>query len=261
MVSLAEDLYLLADDPATGRPLIDVAHLDLGLGGALLLDLLRQRIALAEEQVVLTREGPTGETLLDHALTAVAKPDRAHGPDHWVRHLGRGAHRAVQDRLVDIGILQRDDHRLLHVIPVHRTHETDGRLHHELIGHLRDAVVLGHSASSETSALVTARPSRRARPGHLFPLSDRQRSGAVSRRSRPAAPTAHGWERPWPVLSPPSTPGWGSVPGSVTSFFRAPNLLFFFSFFFLSVFFFFPDGAASGSEPLPGGVHRARQPA
>jgi Golgi phosphoprotein 3 GPP34 len=174
MVSLAEDLYLLADDPATGRPLIDVAHLDLGLGGALLLDLaLRQRIALADEQVVLTHEGPTGEPLLDRALTAVAVPGRSHGPDHWVRHLGRGAHGAVQDRLVDIGVLQRDDHRLLHVIPVHRTHETDGRLHHELIGHLRDAVVLGHSASSETSALALLALAV-GLDRHLFPLSDRR---------------------------------------------------------------------------------------
>jgi hypothetical protein len=30
VVTLAEDLYLLADDPATGRPLVDPAHLDLG---------------------------------------------------------------------------------------------------------------------------------------------------------------------------------------------------------------------------------------
>ena len=173
MVSLAEDLYLLADDPATGRPLIDIAHLDLGLGGALLLDLaLRQRIAHADEQVKLTQQGPTGEPLLDRALAVVAKPDRLHGPDHWVRHLGRGAHRAVQDRLVDIGILQRDAHRLLHVIPVHRTHETDGRLHHELIGHLRDAVVLGHSASSETSALALLALAV-GLDRHLFPLSDR----------------------------------------------------------------------------------------
>jgi len=173
MVSLAEDLYLLADDPATGRPLIDIAHLDLGLGGALLLDLaLRQRIAHADEQVKLTQQGPTGEPLLDRALAVVAKPDRLHGPDHWVRHLGRGAHRAVQDRLVDIGILQRDAHRLLHVIPVHRTHETDGRLHHELVGHLRDAVVLGHSASSETSALALLALAV-GLDRHLFPLSDR----------------------------------------------------------------------------------------
>jgi hypothetical protein len=174
MVSLAEDLYLLADDPATGRPLIDVAHLDLGLGGALLLDLaLRQRIAHTHEQVKLTREGPTGEPLLDRALAAVVKSGRPHGPDHWVRHFGRGAHRAVQDRLVDIDVLQRDDHRLMHVIPVHRTHETDGRLHHELIGHLRDAVVLGHSASSETAALAVLALAV-GLDRHLFPLSDRR---------------------------------------------------------------------------------------
>jgi len=174
VATLAEDLYLLADDAGTGRPLIDVTHLDLGLGGALLLDLaLRQRVALAGEQVKLTQEGPTGEPLLDRALAAVAKPGRSHGPDHWVRHLGRGAHRAVQDRLVDIGILQRDDHRLLHVIPVHRTHETDGRLHHELIGHLRDAVVLGHPASSETSALALLALAVGI-DRHLFPLSDRR---------------------------------------------------------------------------------------
>jgi len=184
MVSFAEDLYLLADDPATGRPLIDVAHLDLGLGGALLLDLvLRQRIALADEQVVLTQEGPTGEPLLDRALAAVATSGRPHGPDHWVRHLGRGAHRAVQDRLVDIGVLQRDDHRILHVIPVHRTHETDGRLHHELIGHLHDAVVLGHPPSSETSALALLALAV-GLDRHLFPLSDRQ---AVRTRLREIA--------------------------------------------------------------------------
>ena len=121
MVTLAEDLYLLADDPTTGRPLIDVAHLDLGLGGALLLDLaLRRRIALVDEHVTLGQEGPTGAPLLDRALATVAKPGRPHGPDHWVRHLGRGANRAVQDGLVEIGVLQRDDHRILHVIPVHR---------------------------------------------------------------------------------------------------------------------------------------------
>ena len=39
MVTLAEDLYLLAGDGASGRLLVDPVHLDLGLGGALLLDL------------------------------------------------------------------------------------------------------------------------------------------------------------------------------------------------------------------------------
>ena len=133
--------------------------------------------------MTVTRDGPTGEPLLDRALAAVAKSGRPHGPDHWVRHLGRGAHRAVQDRLVDIGILRRDDHRILHVLPVDRTHETDGRLHHQLVGHLHDAVVLGHPASSETSALALLALAV-GLDRHLFPRSDRE---AIRRRMREVA--------------------------------------------------------------------------
>lgn len=216
MVSLAEDLYLLADDPATGRPLIDAAHLDLGLGGALLLDLaLRQRIEFTDEYVTPVEEGSTGEPLLDTALAAVAKPDRPHGPDYWVRRLGGGAHRAVQDRLVDIGILHRDDHRILHVVPVHRTHETDGRLHHELVGHLRDAVVLGRTATPETSALaVLALAVGLSR--YLFPLSDR-RAVAIRLREIATGCTEGAWVGAAVAAAVNAVDAsLGIVPGSVT---------------------------------------------
>jgi Golgi phosphoprotein 3 (GPP34) len=152
VVSLAEDLYLLALDDTGDRLLIDPLHLDLGLGGALLLDLaMRKRVALLDGHVTVTGAGATGEPLLDSALSAIAK--RAHGPDHWVRHLGRGGHHAVQDHLVGLGVLKREDGRLLHFIPVHRTREADGRLHHELVDHLQDAVVLGQPPSPESAAL------------------------------------------------------------------------------------------------------------
>src|SRR5690349_11412095 len=49
METLAEDLYLLACDEATGRSRIPAAYLDLGLGGAVLLDLARRgRVALVD---------------------------------------------------------------------------------------------------------------------------------------------------------------------------------------------------------------------
>jgi hypothetical protein len=187
MVSLAEDLYLLAGDGSTGRLLIDTTHLDLGLGGALLLDLaVRGHVGLADAHVVVTGGPPTGEPVLDTALTTVAGAARRHGPDYWVRHLARGAHRAVQNRLVDAGVLRRDDGRLLHVIPLHRTHESDGRLHHALLDHLNDSVVLGHPPSPETAALaslVLAVGLER----HLFPRSDRHE---IRRRM---AEIADGW--------------------------------------------------------------------
>jgi hypothetical protein len=191
MVSLAEDLYLLAGDGSTGRLLIDTTHLDLGLGGALLLDLaVRGHVGLADSHVVVTGGPPTGEPLLDTALTTVVGGARGHGPDHWVRHLARGAHRAVQNRLVDAGVLRRDDGRLLHVIPVHRTHESDGRLHHALLDQLNDAVVLGHPPSPETAALaslVLAVGLER----HLFPRSDRHEI-----RRRMAEIAGGGWVAP-----------------------------------------------------------------
>ena len=173
MVTLAEDLYLLALGEG-GRLQIDPLHLDLGLGGALLLDLaVRERVALLDGHVTVTGARATGEPLLDAALSAIGGGSRALGADHWVRHLGRGAHHRVQNHLVDLGVLRRDDHRILHVIPVHRTHEADGRLHHELVDHLRDAVVLGHAPSSDSAALA-ALALAVGLDRHLFPRSDRR---------------------------------------------------------------------------------------
>jgi hypothetical protein len=84
----------------------------------------------------------------------------------------------VQRHLLDVGVLQRDDDRILHLIPVHHTHETDGRLHHELVDHLHDAVVLGRQPSSETAALA-ALALAVGLDRHLFPRSDHR---AVRRR-------------------------------------------------------------------------------
>ena len=155
MVTLVEDLFLLATDASTGRPLIDTTHLDLGLGGALLLDLvLQQRLAPRDSHVMVTDPRPTGDPLLDRVLSeiAAAKP---HEPGHWVRHLTHGLYHIVRDRLVEAGVLCRDDHKVFGIIPIHRTHETDGRLHHELEDHLQDAVVLNHSPSRQTAALAS----------------------------------------------------------------------------------------------------------
>lgn len=191
MVTLAEDLYLLASDGTSGRLLVDPVHLDLGLGGALLLDLaVRERVSLRDEHVAVVGGQPTGEPLLDSALAEIAGQPRPHGCDHWVRHLARGAHHSVQNHLVALGVLRRDDHRILRVIPVHRTHETDGRLHHDLVDHLHDAVVLDHAPTPETAALA-ALALAVGLDRHLFPRADRravtQRMVEVSAECAPAA--------------------------------------------------------------------------
>jgi Golgi phosphoprotein 3 (GPP34) len=173
MVTLAEDLFLLATEASTGRRLIDATHLDLGLGGALLLDLvLQQRIALHDSRVEVTDARPTGDALLDRALSEIVAT-KSHEPGYWLRHLTHSLRRTVKDRLVDAGVLCRDDHNVLGIIRIHRTHETDGRLHHELDDHLHDAVVQGHPPSQETAALASLALAV-GLDRHLFPRSDRR---------------------------------------------------------------------------------------
>jgi hypothetical protein len=179
MVTLAEDLYLLTCDEATGRPRIPAHHLDLGLGGALLLDLaLLGRVAMVDDHVAVVDRSPPSDPLLDKALRAIAGDARAHEPEHWVRHLAHGARAAVEGRLVAAGVLATDDHRVLGVIPVHHTHQVDHRIESDLERRLYDAVVMAHPAAPEIAALVSLALAV-GLERHLFPRSDRR---AVRRR-------------------------------------------------------------------------------
>ena len=56
---------------------------------------------------------------------------------------------------------------------MHRTRETDGRLHHDLVDHLHDAVVQGHPPSPESAALA-ALALAVGLDRHLFPRADRR---------------------------------------------------------------------------------------
>jgi hypothetical protein len=178
-VALAEDVYLLACDAATGRPRIAAMYLDLGLAGALLCDLvLRGRITLVDDHVAVLDTAPVGDPLSDTALRAIAADTRLREPDHWVHHLVHGLRAAVQRSLVSAGVLTSDEHRLLGVIPVHHTHCADAHLEDELVRRIEDAVVLGRPASRETAAVVSVALAI-GLDRHLFPRSDR---GAVRRR-------------------------------------------------------------------------------
>jgi hypothetical protein len=174
MVTLAEDLFLLVCHDATGKARIPTAYLDLGLGGGLLLDLvLRGRVTLVDDHVVVVERALVGDPLLDAALDTVTGNSKPHEPEYWVRHLARGTRAAVQSRLVAAGVLMVDEHKVLGVIPVHHAHQVDGRISHELVSRLHAAVVLGRPASRETAAVVSLALAV-GLSQHLFPRSDRR---------------------------------------------------------------------------------------
>ncbi len=179
MSTLAEELFLLADDRVTGRPMIDHTHLSLGLGGALLLDLaLGGRIALADSHVRDVDLTDTGDQLLNDVLNSIAHEVRSHEPDYWVQHLARSVYHDVRVHLVEQGVLRRDDHRVFGLIPVHKTPQADTSVERGLTNQLHDAVVLGHPASPQTAALVSLVLAVGLQH-HLFPRCDQR---AIQRR-------------------------------------------------------------------------------
>ena len=184
MQTLAEDLFLLACDGATGKAHISTTYLDLGLGGALLLELvLRERIALVDEHVAVVDPAPVGDSLLDDALRDIASNTRRREPDYWVRHFAKGTHSAVRTRLVAAGVWSDDAHKVFGLIAVYHTHQVDDRIEHELVRRLHDAVVLGHRPSRETAAVVSLALAV-GLESHLFPRSDRR---AIRHRMREIA--------------------------------------------------------------------------
>jgi Golgi phosphoprotein 3 (GPP34) len=179
VVTLAEDLFLLACDDETGRPFVPPHLLDLGLAGALLFDLVAQeRVALANEHVVVSDPEPTGDRLLDTALDTIAGAAKPHDPEYWVRHLAKGTRGAVQERLIAAGVLRLENHKVLGMFPVHWAHEIDQRIERDLLDRLCEAVVLERPADPETAALASLALAIELE-WHLFPRSDRR---AVQRR-------------------------------------------------------------------------------
>jgi hypothetical protein len=111
-MNLPEEFALLAYDD-DGSPVTDGTHLDNGLGGALLLELaLTGKVDVADKKVVVVDPAPTGDTLLDQALTRIVD-DKSRKPGHWVTKLAKTARADVMDRLVAQGVVRVEKGKVL----------------------------------------------------------------------------------------------------------------------------------------------------
>ncbi|GII23374.1 GOLPH3/VPS74 family protein [Planosporangium mesophilum] len=125
-VTLADELLLLAYDDA-GSAVIDTSSLDLGLAGALLVELaLAGRVGVVDKRVVVTDPLPTGEPIADAALATIAADAKRRKPEDWVNRLDGGLRQQLLGRLVDAGVLRRDEDKVLWVFPRTRYPSTTG---------------------------------------------------------------------------------------------------------------------------------------
>lgn len=161
-VLVAEDLLLCLTDDRTGRLVVSGSTVDVGLGGALLVELaLRGRVAVAAAgerirrgHLVVRDPTPTADPVLDDALAAVrAKEGRK--PQHVVGGLGKGRRAQLYERLAAAGAVRREERRVLGLFPGRRWPAADV----DRARGLRDrlAVALQHGATDDArvAALVS----------------------------------------------------------------------------------------------------------
>jgi hypothetical protein len=103
---LADDLYLLAHNEATGRPHLQPRAAGLGLAGGLLAELmLAGSISLHAGQIVTAGHFAPSEELARSVLSLIAGEPEPHPPREWLVFLARTAPRAVARRLEQSGYL------------------------------------------------------------------------------------------------------------------------------------------------------------
>ena len=158
---IAEDLLLLLTDDNTGKLALSSTLVDIALGGALLVELAVSEhvdVAGPDERVprgrlVVRDAGPTGDEILDQALTMVTRKE-GRKPQTVVTALGKGARVRLYERLAKSGVLRAEEGRVLGLFPTHRWPTQDAG--HEAAVHAALDTALRNGAVSDvrTGALV-----------------------------------------------------------------------------------------------------------
>jgi golgi phosphoprotein 3 len=157
-LTLPEHLILLALQDEEGSVVQSGAvALPYGLNGALLLELsLRKRVKVEEGILIEVSDATTGDDILDDALKALADCERDKTAEFWVARpdaLVKDLKERLLDRLVNSGILRREEHRFLWLLPVDHYPAADGEPERDLRKRVND-VVLRDGAADESTALL-----------------------------------------------------------------------------------------------------------
>ena len=138
MLRFPEELMLLILDDEDGKfARVPDRQLRYALAGGVLMDLaLENRIDTDLKQLMLVDSSPLGDSLLDPTLADVAEATETHDARFWVERTAlRSADEIRQgalDRLVERGILQRQEDRFLWVFRSRRYPVIDDRVEREV---------------------------------------------------------------------------------------------------------------------------------
>jgi hypothetical protein len=161
MQYLSQDLILLALNPQTGKTRFSwYSALEYGLVGSLLLDLVLQgKLEIDNDnRVIGAIAGNTGDEFLDRHLNEVLASSRPRTARFWItrwRRRYRWFQPVVLQNLVDLGVLERQEQRILGLFPTQRYFLTDESIQREIVQQVRAAVLEGIGLDSRMAALIS----------------------------------------------------------------------------------------------------------
>lgn len=133
MLSFAEEIYLLALDETTGKPMISPRDIEMqsALVGAILAELtFLDRIDTDIDTVYLLDATPIGNPVLDFALSLISGSTESQLISFWMNALRADSQlieNHVLQELVDKKILQQIDKKIFWVFPTRQYPVIDGR--------------------------------------------------------------------------------------------------------------------------------------
>lgn len=153
MASLIDELVLLAYDDDTGR--CRTSHIDVGLGGAVLLELtLAERVDVVGGKVQVTDETPTGDAVVDERLRRLAG-DKPRRPSTVVQQLGRRLRQTALDDLVARKVLRAERGKVLGIFPETKYLPNSPSVEAEVRDRLSRAVRAGRADDARTAAIAS----------------------------------------------------------------------------------------------------------
>lgn len=124
--TLPEELLLLALDPVRGKPFCRNRFLEYAMAGAVLAELeLQGRITGQGGRFQVANPLDPPDPVLAGVLRSLPAPGKGGGSSgesakRWVRHAGRQVEGLYLNALVERGVLRRETHRFLGLLPYHR---------------------------------------------------------------------------------------------------------------------------------------------
>jgi Golgi phosphoprotein 3 len=123
MLTFVEELLLLSHDEKTGH-FYNMSDAMPALAGAVLMELaLRNRIDTDLDKLMVIDATPTGEPVLDGILAQMVTEPGTHSTEDWLdflKHNRQEIHDAALQRLIERGILRREENRVLWVFGTRR---------------------------------------------------------------------------------------------------------------------------------------------